>query len=69
MAQTKSRNGGRKKTDSRSTPDLMAALGKKRGPGRPPKHRPTRTAEQIADALEAEVRKLQGVADILRGKL
>lgn len=66
MAQTKSRNGGRKNTNRKPTPDLIGALGKKRGPGRPPK--PAPTADQIADSIEAEVKKLQGLADILRGR-
>lgn len=68
MSQTKSRNGGRKNTNRKPTPDLIGALGKKRGPGRPPKHTPALTADQIAESIEAEARKLQGLADILRGK-
>lgn len=64
MQQSKSRNGGRENRGK--TPDLIGALGK-RGPGRP-KNQPTPTAEQIADSIEAEVKKLQGLADILRGK-
>lgn len=62
---TQTRNGnGRSKT----APDLMNTL--KRGPGRPRKivAQPTRTADQIAESIEAEIEKLQGIADILRGK-
>lgn len=58
---TQTQNARRK-----ATPDLMNALGK-RGPGRP-RTQPTRTASQIADSLEEEAKRLQGVADILRGK-
>lgn len=50
----------------KSTPDLISTFGK-RGPGRP-RMQPTRTASQIADSLEEEAKRLQGVADILRGK-
>lgn len=60
------RNGGRKK--STPTPDLIGALGKKRGPGRPPKHTPAPTADQIADSIDTEIEKLKGLRDILRGK-
>lgn len=67
MAQTKSRNGGRNNTNRKPTPDLIGALGKKRGPGRP-KHTPALTADQIADSVEAEIKKLQDLADILRGR-
>lgn len=64
--QTRTRGNGNK--NGRSTPDMIGAL--KRGPGRPRKivAVPTRTAEQIAESLEAEAKRLQGVADILRGK-
>lgn len=61
MQQTKSRNGGRKK--STPTPDLMGTL-KKRGPGRPPK--PAPTADQIADSLEAHANQLLVIAKDLR---
>jgi hypothetical protein len=64
MPQTKRRNG--RKSGNGSTPDLMGALKPKRSPGRPPK--PAPTALQIADSFETEAKKLQGVADILRGK-
>lgn len=67
MPQTKNRNGGRKNRSK--TPDLMATLGKKRGPGRPPKHTPAPTADQIAESIEAEIKKLQGLANILRGEV
>lgn len=56
---TQTRNGSRK-----TAPDLMGSLGKR--PGRPKK---TRTAAQIADSIEAEAKRLQGVADILKGKV
>lgn len=59
--QTKTRNNSR-----RTTPELRDILGTKRGPGRPPK--PAPTAVQIADEFEAEAKRLQGLADILRGK-
>lgn len=62
MAQTKTKNG-----NSKPTPDLLGTLGK-RGPGRP-KKQPTRNASQIADSLETEAKRLQGAADILRGKV
>lgn len=62
--QTKTRNG--RKNGSRKTPELQDILGTKRGPGRPAK--PAPTASQIADSCEAEAKKLQGLADILRGK-
>lgn len=55
---TQTRNGNRK-----PTPDLLDSLAK-RGRGRPKK---TKTADQIADSLETEAKRLQGVADILRG--
>lgn len=57
------------KNGSKAAPDLLGTL--KRGPGRPKKivAMPTRTAEQIADDFEAEAKRLQGVADILRGKV
>lgn len=61
--QTKTKNGNKK-----TTPNLLDTMGK-RGPGRPKKIVPTRSAEQIADSLEAEAKKLQGYADILRGKV
>lgn len=32
------------------------------------KPKPAPTADQIADSIEAEAKKLQGIADILRGK-
>lgn len=61
MNTTKAKNGnGRTKG---ATPELKDIL-TKRGVGRPKK---TRTADQIADSIEAEVKRLQGVADILRG--
>lgn len=60
--QTKSKNGRGK-----TTPDLLGTMGK-RGPGRPKKVVPTRTAAEIADSLEAQAKQLQGAADILRGK-
>lgn len=64
--QTKTRNGSTNGR-SRTTPDLLGALKPKRGPGRPPK--PAPTALEIADSFEAEAKRLQGVADILRGKV
>lgn len=57
---TTTRNGNRKTT----APDLLGTLTKRPGPGRPKK---TYTADQIADSLEAEAKRLQGVAAILRG--
>lgn len=66
MSQTKSRNGGRKNTNRKSTPDLMATLSKKRGPGRPPKHLPAPSASQIADSIEQHAHKLLKIADDLR---
>lgn len=59
---TQTKNG-RKNGNRGPTPDVLGALVKK--PGRPKK---TRTAEQIADSIEAEVKRLQGVANILRGE-
>lgn len=61
---TQTKNG-RKNSRSKTTPDLMGTLGGKRGPGRPKK---VPTASQIADSIEAEAKRLKGVADILRGK-
>jgi hypothetical protein len=58
---TSTRNG-RKNGKTKPAPDLLGALAKK--PGRPKK---TRTADQIADSIEKEAKRLQGVADILRG--
>lgn len=52
--QTKTKNGSKQTT-----------LGK-RGPGRPRKIVPTRTAEQIADSLEREAKRLQAIANDLR---
>ena len=60
--QTRSLKEDRKKVQ-KTTPDLLGSL--KRGPGRPP--RPAMNALQIADCFEAEAKKLQAVADILRG--
>jgi hypothetical protein len=61
--QTRKKNPSRNGQDK--TPELGDILGKKRGPGRPKK---TRTATQIADSIEAEAKRLKGIADILRGK-
>lgn len=61
--QTRSLKEDRNKAQ-KATPDLLGSL--KRGPGRPSK--PAPTASQIADSCEAEAKKLQGLADILRGK-
>lgn len=57
------------KNGSKAAPDLLGTL--KRGPGRPKKivAMPTRTADQIADSLEAQAKGLQHAADILRGKV
>jgi hypothetical protein len=54
-----SQNGRAKKT-----PDLMDTLSKaqRHVEKKPP------TADQLADCFEAESKKLQGIADILRGK-
>lgn len=60
---TQSKNGGGRKKTRGATPELREILGKK-GPGRPKK---TLTAAQIADSFEAEAKRYQGVADILRG--
>lgn len=49
---------------AKKTPDLMTTL--KRGPGRPRKT-PSKTAEQIAVSFETEAKKLQAIADALRG--
>lgn len=58
--QTKTKNG-RKNGNNKSTPELTDILAKR---GRPKK---TKTADQIAASIEAEIKRLQGVADILRG--
>ena len=64
MPQTKAKNGakGRRKP----TPDLMRSL-PTRGSARSKK--PAPTANEIADSIETEAKRLQGVADILRGKV
>lgn len=61
MNQTK--NGRNKNGRRKTTPQLDDVLGKRK-PGRPKK---TQTADQIASSIESEIKRLQGVADILRG--
>lgn len=48
----------------KSTPDLMTTLktAQRKAEGK------TMTADQIADCLETEAKRLQSIADILRGK-
>lgn len=65
MPQTQTKNG--RKNGRKSTPDLLGTLKPKRGPGRP-KTKPTLTAAQIADSLEAEAKRLQDLANILKGE-
>lgn len=65
--QTRTRGNNSKNGRGKATPDLIGTLVAKRGPGRP-RTQPTRTAFQIADSLEAEAKRLQNAADILRGK-
>lgn len=56
---TKRSNNGR----APRTPDLMGTLSK----AQRTTQKKTQTADQIADCFEAEAKKLQGIADILRG--
>lgn len=61
-----------KKTEPKKTPDLMTVVQKGTGMrARVPASeipKPAMNAEQIADWLETEAKKLQEAADILRGK-
>jgi hypothetical protein len=61
MSQTKSKKNGSKNGRRKPTPQLGDILGEKKGSAP--------TADQIADSIEAQVKEMQGVADILRGKV
>lgn len=61
----KTRKNASKNNDrSTATPDLMGTLSKAQRTAQ--KKAPT--AEHIATSIEEEIKKLQGIADILRGK-
>lgn len=66
MQQTASRAKKTAKSNGRgkATPDLMGALSK----GQRKAEKKTLTADQIADCIEKEAKRLQRIADILRGK-